>query len=56
MHGAEIGYEPAADPSSVDEVGRPGVDGRTGHDTRSGGAHATDPRSGTDFRKGTLDR
>jgi uracil-xanthine permease len=45
-----------SDPSSVDEVGRPGVDGRTGDDTRSGGAHATDPRSGTDFRKGTLDR
>jgi uracil-xanthine permease len=50
------------DPSSVDEVGRPGVDGRTGHDTRlggghgTGGAHAGDPYGGADTRKGTLDR
>jgi xanthine/uracil permease len=28
VHGAEIGYEAAPDPSSVDEVGRPGVDSR----------------------------
>jgi xanthine/uracil permease len=28
VHGAEIGYEAAPDPSSVDEVGRPGVPGR----------------------------
>jgi hypothetical protein len=27
VHGAEIGYEAAPDPSSVDEVGRPGVTG-----------------------------
>src|SRR4051812_15162529 len=25
VHGAELGYEPAPDPSSVDEIGRPGV-------------------------------
>ena len=27
VHGAEIGYEAAPDPSSVDEIGRPGVTG-----------------------------
>ncbi len=33
VHGAEIGYEPAADPSSVDEVGRPGVPHNHGEGT-----------------------
>ena len=33
VHGAEIGYEAAPDPSSVDEVGRPGVPGNRGEGT-----------------------